>query len=67
MSTYTRYTQHPTIELCRRCSGSGTHYTYDNDDILNQKPIPEQCPTCNGTGRVIVSKTTTITVKPFKS
>ena len=41
-------------ELCRGCHGTG-----ERDG--------KQCPTCEGSGRVEVTKKITITIKPLKS
>jgi len=66
MSEYKRY-MHPTIELCRKCGGSGVYYIFHEHDLLNQHPIATQCSACEGSGRVLVSKITVTTVQPFKN
>lgn len=58
---------HPHIELCTQCEGSGTISVYKEDDILRLTPEPAVCGTCMGTGRVIISSATTITITPFSS
>lgn len=58
--------KHATIELCRTCEGTGIDYSYHKHDILRQNPEAITCITCEGSGRVIVSKITVITVEPFK-
>ena len=62
---YKRY-RHPTIELCRKCDGTGVDYTYHEYDRLRMEPTAVTCSTCEGTGRVIVSKKIEVTVEPFK-
>jgi len=64
--TYKRY-QHPKIELCKDCEGTGIAYTYPEHDRLRQYPTAITCTTCEGSGRVYVSKKTEITVEPFKT
>jgi len=59
--------QHPTIELCKDCKSAGIMYTYHKYDILRQEPIAKTCTTCEGSGRVVVSKKIEVTVEPFKS
>ena len=63
--TYKRY-QHPTIELCKNCGGSGVDYKYPEHDVLRQYPEAIECCTCEGSGRVLVSKEIFITVEAFK-
>jgi len=64
---YYRYMQ-PTIELCKTCNGDGLKYVFHEFDLLQQEPIGVTgCPTCEGSGRVIVSKKTVITVEPFEN
>lgn len=59
--------QHPVIELCRDCKGEGIKHVFPPWDKLNQtEPEVIPCPLCEGNGRVIVSKKTVITIKPFK-
>jgi len=57
---------HPAVELCKDCEGSGIKYTYHKYDILHSEPTEVTCTTCEGTGRVIVSKKIEIRVEPFK-
>jgi len=59
---------HPTIELCKTCGGDGFKHIYREFDVLKQESIKTtDCPTCLGSGRVVVSKITVITVEPFKN
>lgn len=58
--------QHPTIELCKDCEGTGIAYEYHEHDVLRQEPKAVECITCEGSGRVYVSKKTEITVEAFK-
>lgn len=58
---------HPTIELCRNCDGEGTKPFYHEYDLLQMNPEIKECPTCEGSGRVVVSKITVIKVMPFKN
>jgi len=57
---------HPTIELCKICEGTGVNHKFHEHDLLNQHPETIQCETCEGSGRVLVSKITVITVESFK-
>ncbi|HLP03834.1 MAG TPA: hypothetical protein VK152_00255 [Paludibacter sp.] len=58
---------HPTVELCRDCEGKGLKYLrHDKDPYSKLDPEVILCPTCNGSGRVVVSKEIITTVKPFK-
>ena len=67
MSQHTRH-KHPKLEICRDCLGEGLIYTFDKYDLLHQEPLgPYECPTCQGHGRVWVSKIITTTVVPFKN
>ena len=63
---FTRH-MHPTIEICKKCGGTGTDYEYHIHDILRQEATEVQCAVCDGSGRVYVSKITHITVEPFKN
>lgn len=63
---YNRY-QHATIELCHDCKGEGLRAFYEPYDILQMNPEIKTCPTCEGSGRVVVSKKIEITVIPFKN
>lgn len=58
---------HPTIEICKTCSGTGNITIYSEWDLLNQHGEPAECPTCEGSGRVLVSKKIEVTVEPFKN
>lgn len=58
---------HPTVELCRKCSGQGIVTHYPQWDRLHQHPTDETCKLCQGSGRVLVSKMIEITVLPFKT
>lgn len=55
----------PHICLCRKCEGSGTMSVYKEHDILRLEPAAATCDVCNGTGRVIISSETIITITPF--
>ena len=57
---------HPTVELCRDCEGNGITCKFEPWDVLNQQPEEITCPTCEGSGRVVVSKKIEVTVEPFK-
>jgi len=62
----TKY-QHPTIELCKTCEGTGIRYVFPLLDMLNQtEPEVQTCATCNGSGRVLVSKVIKTKIEPFK-
>lgn len=58
---------HPTIELCTKCQGEGIIAVYPAWDMLNQHGEAAECPTCEGSGRVLVSKKIEVTVVPFKN
>lgn len=59
--------QHPMIELCRICEGTGTISVFPKWDLLNQTdPEVCTCHLCEGSGRVQVSKQIIITINPFK-
>ena len=58
---------HPTIKLGKICEGTGVDYKYPENDVLRQYPEAIECGTCEGSGRVLVSKITVITVSPFKN
>lgn len=66
MSTYIRY-QHPVIEICRDCKGEGQRDFYHEYDVLMMHPEFKRCPTCEGSGRVVVSKNIEVTVVAFKT
>lgn len=57
---------HATIEICKICKGTGKDYEYHEHDVLLREPTEVTCTTCEGSGRVVVSKITAITVEPFK-
>lgn len=59
-----RYTQ-PHICICRKCEGTGKTYSYQPEDVLRLEPILIECDLCNGVGRVVVRKETTITITPY--
>ena len=58
---------HPTIEVCKTCNGTGVDYKYHEHDILLQEPTEVTCATCEGSGRVVVSKITITTIVAFKN
>lgn len=59
--------QHPMIELCRDCEGTGIVYIFPEWDIFKQtEPEACTCSLCEGSGRVQVSKQIIITINPFK-
>ncbi len=45
------------IEVCLNCGGTGANFTDSMEDT---------CPVCNGTGRVVKTKTVIIDIKPYK-
>lgn len=58
--------QHGTVELCRKCQGHGIIYKYPEWDKLGHtEATPYTCDTCQGSGRVVVSRVTKIEVVPF--
>lgn len=58
--------EHKHLELCKCCEGTGITLIWPDNDILHQlEPTEKQCVTCSGTGRVYVSKETTIFVEPY--
>lgn len=62
-----RYMQ-PTIELCTKCKGEGVTWEYpDWDKLGHTEATPRTCTTCEGSGRVVVSKKIEVTVIPFKN
>lgn len=59
---------HPTVEICRECSGVGANHVFDNEDLFQRGDThAEICSLCNGSGRVIVSKTIEVTIEAFKA
>lgn len=66
-SEYKKYV-HPSVKLCPVCRGKEKEYLYHEDDLLNQEPVKITCRTCNGSGRVVISKeiTTIINIEPYK-
>ena len=57
--------KHPYICICRECEGTGKAYSYEPEDVLRLEPTLVKCIQCNGTGRVVVRKETTITITPY--
>lgn len=64
--THKRY-QHKTIELCRDCAGKGYVIYFDEYDFKEENPLKKTCTTCQGSGRVLVSKKIETTIEPFNS
>ena len=62
---YNRF-KHPVIEICTKCDGTGLGYIYQEHDVHRMEPTEVTCTTCEGSGRVIVSKKIEVTVEPFK-
>lgn len=56
---------HPHICICRECEGTGKAYSYQTEDVLRLEPTLIKCELCNGTGRVVVRKKTTIIITPY--
>ena len=57
---------HPAIKLCVECSGVGSNHVFDSEDPFQRGDTHiETCQTCRGSGRVIVSKKTIVTIVPF--
>ena len=61
MAIKSRY-NHPHISLCRQCGGKGYLSNYDE---YADETTTEVCPLCQGSGRVLVSKTIQITINPY--
>ncbi|MDL2289949.1 hypothetical protein LJB95_00910 [Paludibacteraceae bacterium OttesenSCG-928-F17] len=61
----TKY-HHPTIEICRKCNGTGHTHTFAPDDYREEYPIKQSCELCLGSGRVIVSKKIETKIEAFQ-
>ncbi len=57
----------PEIELCKDCNGIGYRFVNGEYDWYSRahETIKENCPTCSGTGRVVVTKKTLVSVLPY--
>ncbi len=55
-------TKPPKIAICRRCGGSGLWRHTGSDGT----PVFEQCPQCEGSGRVTVSAKMEFDIRPYR-
>lgn len=55
------YTPQQRVEICRNCHGTGMA---DTGSLFRSRK--GSCPVCNGSGRVIKTKTVIINIKPYK-
>jgi DnaJ-class molecular chaperone len=51
------------IEICRNCKGTGA---VDSEGNWLHKAVPEECPVCNGSGRIVKNKHIVIKINPFE-
>lgn len=66
-----KVTKEPKISLCRACHGTGTVektvYRKAEHFGLRRRPeyVLEQCPQCEGSGRVLVSAEIDMNIEPY--
>ena len=57
---------HPQIAVCRQCDGKGYTEEFPKEDIFHQlEPQCKKCKLCEGSGRVVVSSETVITIAAY--
>ena len=57
--------QHPVIELCTNCKATGIEQVFIVADKFREFPAHHTCPTCKGSGRVLISSQTITKIEPY--
>lgn len=55
-------TKSPKVAMCRKCGGTGRYRRIATDCTFTV----EQCPQCEGSGRVMVSCRMLLDIRPYK-